>query len=117
SWRCLSEVGIEGIALYAADGRPLADYGQRPTFGPPRASATGALMFPHDDDPVKRRFQPGGESFDIIWPSTVSGLPFTVVARLSTAELAAELNAYVLTIGGLVLVLSLFVAVVTVAVI
>jgi PAS domain S-box-containing protein len=117
SWRSLAEIGIEGIALYAENGEPLATHGRHPTLGPLPGSATGALVFLHGDDLVKRRFLPGEDSFEILWPPAVSGLPFTVVARLDTGGLAAELNAYVLRIGGLVLVLSLFVSAVTVAVI
>jgi len=116
-WTSFAQVGIAGLALYAEDGRLLAGRGERPDLRPEPGLAASGRLLARGDDPTRRRLVDGEQRFDVLWPPSVSGLPFTVVARLGTERIAADLQAYVLRIGGLVLILSLFVAVVTVAVI
>ncbi|MGE5768591.1 MAG: ATP-binding protein [Bacteroidota bacterium] len=116
-WSSFTDTDVEGIALYADDGRLIGGRGRLPALRPERTATARGISFARGDDPTERRFPSGEDSFEILWPPAVSGLPFTVVARLDTTRLTRELNAYVLRVGGLVLVLSLFVSAVTVAVI
>ena len=116
-WSALELVAVAGMALYAEDGRLLAVQGQRPGLRPSPDRSTAERSIARGDDPTVRRLAPDEESYEILWPPVVSGLPFTVVARFGTAAVNNELLSYVLRIAVLVLVLSIFVAAVTVAVI
>jgi PAS domain S-box-containing protein len=117
SWPAFQAVNVEGLAIYAEDGVLLASQGRRPDLRPrPTANDVGRTLA-RGDDPTQRSFATGEDSYEVLWPSAVSGLPFTVVARLDTSMIAADLRGYVLRIGGLVLLLSLVVSGVTVAVI
>ena len=115
SWEPFQHVGIEGMALYTEGGRLLAVQGRRPDLVPQPGAGATERSLARGDDPTLRRS--GGGSREILWPPVVSGLPFTVVARLDTDEIGQELTAYVLRIAALVLVLSVIVSGVTVAVI
>ncbi|GAB4373162.1 MAG: hypothetical protein Kow00114_35020 [Kiloniellaceae bacterium] len=115
SWSAFAQVAIEGLALYAENGRLLAAQGHRPELAPQPGAGATERSLARGDDPTLRRS--AGSSLEILWPPVVSGLPFTVVARLDTDGIHRELIAYVLRIAGLILILSLIVSGVTVAVI
>ena len=117
SWAAFQAVNVEGLAIYAKDGAMLASQGRRPDLRPLRAASDVGRSLARGDNPTQRSFPNGSDSYEVLWPSAVSGLPFTVVARLDTSMIAADLRGYVLRIGGLVLLLSLVVSSVTVAVI
>ena len=117
SWNAFEAVNVEGLAIYSENGTQLASQGRRPDLRPLRAATDIGRSLARGDDPTRRSFSTGADSYEVLWPPAVSGLPFTVVARLDTSLIAEDLRAYVLRIGGLVLLLSLVVSGVTVAVI
>jgi len=117
SWNTFQQQGVEGMALYAEDGSLLASRGAQPSLRPRSGPAEVGRTLARGGDPTERAFITGEDCYDILWPSAVSGLPFTIAARLSTAAIATDLQAYVLRVGGLVLILSIVVSGVTVAVI
>ncbi len=116
SWNTFRQVSVEGLALYAEDGSLLASRGERPQLRPRPGPTAAGRSLARGEDPTIRHFPGGEDSYDILWPPAVSGLPFTVVARLSTTAISEDLQAYVLRIGALVLILSLCVSCFTVAV-
>ncbi|WP_340117225.1 ATP-binding protein [Pelagibius sp. 7325] len=115
SWPAFAQVSVEGMAIYAEDGRLLAAAGRRPVLAPLARSGATERSLARGDDPTVRRSD--GNSHEILWPPVVSGLPFTAVARLDTTAIERDLAAYVLRIAALILILSLIVSGVTVAVI
>ncbi len=114
TWNIFENVAVAGIAVYAENGILLANRGLNPDLKPQRDATERALA--RNEDPTLRRFSDNGD-YEILWPPEVSGLPFTVVARLNTDGITAELNAYMLRVGGLILILSLAVSMATGAVI
>ncbi len=122
-WTTLQRVAVQGLAIYAGDGRLLASRGALPALRPPPTAGiatlhreNGALGHLHEGDGVLRRDAEVSGAYDIFWPPEISGLPFNVVARIDVGGLNAELAGYVLRISGLILILSLIVSGVTVAV-
>ena len=114
TWNIFENVTVAGIAVYAENGILLANRGLNPDLKPQRDATERALA--RNEDPTLRRFSDNGD-YEILWPPEVSGLPFTVVARLNTDGISAELTAYMLRVGGLILILSLAVSMATGAVI
>ncbi|MGF1593484.1 MAG: ATP-binding protein [Kiloniellaceae bacterium] len=118
SWVSFERLSVDGLALYAEDGRLLASRGRNPDLRPHHAGASNVgRSIARGVDPTRRHFPTGGHHFEVLWPPAVSGLPFTISARVSTAEIAEDLLGFVLRIGVLVLLLSLVVSAATVAVI
>ncbi|WP_193368302.1 sensor histidine kinase [Pelagibius marinus] len=114
TWPTFEHVAVEGVALYAENGVLLGSQGRRPDLlsnegmrGPTTA---------HEEQLTFRHFPEESGAYEVLWPPSVSNLPFTVVARLGTAAIDAELNAYMFRVGVLILILSMAVSVVTVAV-
>ena len=116
TWDTLEQFSIEGIAVYAENGGLLASHGLRPDLQPNPDRTQALRSIARQEEPTVRTFPDSGDYYEVLWPPVVSGLPFSVAARISTAEIDAELHAYVLRIAGLVLVLSLIVSACTVAV-
>ena len=108
TWSIFEHVTVEGIAVYAENGVQLANMGQAPSLKPQRAQTERALA--RNEDPTIRRFISEDNHYEILWPPEASGLPFTVVARMGGEGITAELNGYVLRIGGLILILTLAVS-------
>ena len=125
NWPSFQHVTVTGTAVYALDGRLLASRGALPELNPAKAAPAAAIhrenygsqSHGHDDSGAIRQESASGTYYEVLWPPDVSGLPFNVVARIDTTAMTEELHAYVLRIGGLILVLSLVVSVVTVAVV
>ena len=95
---------LRGGAIYSPEGNMIGVFGEVPELDLDAAMSL---------EPVDRRVA-DGERFEFAWPGTESGLPYTVVARSDTEWISAELWAFVLRIGGLVLLISSFVTGVTV---
>ena len=117
SWPSFQQVNVESLALYADDGRLIARNGPLPALRPLVDRAAADRLLARGANPTQWHYPSSEDYYEILWPPAVSGLPFTVVARLSKTEIAGDLQGYVLRIGALVLLLSLIVSGVTVAVI
>jgi PAS domain S-box-containing protein len=116
SWSSFQQVNVKGLALYAEDGSLIVSHGERPALRPQPGPNQVGRSLARGRDPTIRDFPSDEDRYDILWPPAVTGLPFTMVARLSTTAISQDLQAYVLRIGALVLILSLCVSCVTVAV-
>lgn len=95
---------LRGGAIYSPEGNLVGVFGEVPELDLEAAMSLGA---------VDRRVS-DGERFEFAWASAESGLPYSVVARADTDWIGAELWAFVLRVGGLVLLISTFVTGVTV---
>jgi signal transduction histidine kinase len=91
-----------GGALYGLDGAMLAEFGEPPVSG------YAALQ----QASKSQRRVADGTRFEFLWPPSESGLPYAITARAETGWLGAELTNFVLRVGGLVIVISLFVTIV-----
>ncbi len=98
--RSLVRDRVKGGALYHADGRFIGSFGEAPELTPQAADATIVLA--------------DGERFEVHWPGGETALPFDVVARLDSSWIGDELESFVWRILGLVLLISCFVAGVTI---
>ncbi len=114
TWRTFEHVNVEGIALYAENGALLGRQGRKPDLQPGEGSLGPTSA--HGEHLTFRHFPAESGAYEVLWPPEVSNLPFTVVARLGTTEIDAELNAYMFRVGVLILILSMAVSGVTVAV-
>ncbi len=65
------------------------------------------MRFRHSED---------GRFYEVVWPSQVTQLPITVVARLDASAIGLELLAFVFRIIGLILLISAFVCAVTLSI-
>ena len=95
--QALHDAGILGAALHGAAGKRLA------TFG----------TIPLPDRPQKGS-RIDGTTYETVLPQGAGGLPHTAVLRLDASGVIEELHAFLLHIGGLVLIVSGFVSAVTV---
>ncbi len=87
---------LMGGAIYREDGSLMVRFGEAPTLKPaPAAKAT----------PLARR-SGDGTRYDVRWLPDDLGASYTVVGRLDSSWLAAELTAFVWRIIGLVLLIS-----------
>ncbi len=116
TWDTLEHFSVDGLAVYAENGTLLASHGLQPNLQPNPDRTHVLRSIARRQEPSVRAFPESGNYYEVLWPPVVSGLPFSVVARINTAAVDAELRAYVLRIAGLVLVLSFLVSAVTVAV-
>lgn len=89
----LTPCGLAGAALYGADGRRIGTFGE-----PPAVTRPGE---------AKR--SPNGQRYDVAWPPSATGLPFTVVGRLDASCVPVEVRAFVWRILGLILLISVVV--------
>ena len=108
AWPTFQAVAVQGLAVYAENGTRLASQGQLPGLQP--RDGRPALSLARGEDPTLRRFPGDGTHYEVLWPPEVSGLPFTVAVRIDTTGISRKLNAYLLRIGGLILVLTLAVS-------
>ena len=98
---------LRGGALFDAQGGLIGTFGERPEIAPEAAEQDGVAALWHRE--VDR--------YDVLWPSRHSGLPFQLAARLDSAPIETELRAFVLRIGGLILIVSAFVCAATILVV
>ncbi len=97
---------VLGGAVYDADGYFIGAFGDTPLLTPGIVSG-GA--------PAKSRLD-DGRVYEVLWPPSRTGLPYTIVGRLNSQPIKAELVAFLFRIMGLVLLISGFVCVATMAV-
>lgn len=123
SWRAFQNVGVRGLAVFDVQGRLIEATGEPvvlvPDIRPPSASnAPKANPASHQggDGTVQRRFREQFGIYAVLWSSEHLGLPYIVSARIGTQAIDAELSAFVLRIGGLVLILAVVVSAATITV-
>ncbi len=97
---------------------------------PPGTVITGYVQFDEAGDvhhragePVgiglgdESRYVEDGRRYETIWYGSVTNMPYAVAARLDSSAVQPELNAFLMRIAGLVLLISMSVAVATMAVV
>ncbi len=100
----LSDAQVLGATLYGAGGERLLTFGEAPSLAPPDLN----------QERIERGARIDGTIYEVILPQGSAQLPYTAVLRLDARGVVAELHAFVLRIGGLVLIISVFVSAVTV---
>ena len=100
--KALHDAGILGAALHDAEGERLATFGDVPLLAPP------------DLDRVRKGSRIDGSIYEILLPEGAGALPYTTVLRMDARSVIEELYAFLLRIGSLVLIISVFVSAVTV---
>ena len=95
---------LKGGALYSADGELIGKFGEAPERRLTGAGVAGSS---------ERTETADGTRAEVVWPVSVTGLSFIVVARLDSSMLDAELSAFAWRISGLVAVIALAVTVAT----
>jgi len=95
-----------GATLYRSDGSEIGRIGAPPELTLERARSQG----------LRRMRSPDGRAFDVLWEAGENGMPLTIAARLDSSWVAAELDAFVWRIIGLVLLISGFVSAVIMAI-
>ena len=116
AWPSLQGLGITGLAVFDATGRPLAAHGEPVLLVPQPSGADGALADRRSTALVFRRHDSSAGVYSVLWPAAATALPFTVSAKASTAAIAQELRSFVFRIGGLVLIIAFVVTAATVAI-
>lgn len=86
---------IVGGALYDAEGTLIGTFGE----------ATVLELAPNSAG-LTQRLTADGSRLEVLWTSTETGLPFTVVGRLDAEWIADELVSFVWRILGLTLLIS-----------
>ncbi|MFE4105219.1 adenylate/guanylate cyclase domain-containing protein [Almyronema epifaneia] len=97
---------ILGAALYRVNGELVDAFGEVPA-GPTTALPTQAGW---------HRLHNRGDRYDVAWPSANFQDQFVFVVRLNATGVKHEMGQYALAIGGLVIIISAFVTLVTVVV-
>ncbi|NIA68808.1 PAS domain S-box protein [Pelagibius litoralis] len=114
SWQDFQNVGVAGIALYDGAGLPLAAKGDPVVLVPDSTVRQGEAQAGPEPATTFRRLREASGIYAVLWPGKASGLPFVMSVRLDTTAIDGELKAFVLRIGGLVLLLACFVSVTTI---
>jgi PAS domain S-box-containing protein len=91
---------IGGAALYDGSGAFIGGFGEAPELTPAGAYPPERVAQRQDD----------GARYEVMWPGTEIGLPFTVVGRMNASWIDGELVAFLWRIAGLVLLISVFVS-------
>jgi PAS domain S-box-containing protein len=118
-WGSFTQLAVAGMAIYNDKGGLLASRGNVPglRIGANRQAYEVMAQRPVTRDKKATLRSPETEGhYEILWSPADSGLPFTLVVRIGTADIDEELQAYLLHIAGLVLILSLCVSIATAAV-
>ena len=97
---------VRGGRLHRADGSLIGSFGEVPALTL-EAVQSGARQARRSAD---------GMYYDVVWRAEETGLPFSVAARLDASWIGPELQAFVWRIFGLVLLISVFVSIVTMAI-
>ena len=100
----LNDAKVLGATLHGAGGERLLTFGEAPSLAPPDLN----------QDRIERGTRIDGTIYEVILPRGTAQLPYTAVLRLDARGVIEELHAFVLRIGGLVLIISGFVSAVTV---
>ncbi|WP_422365992.1 PAS domain-containing sensor histidine kinase [Pelagibius sp.] len=124
NWPAFQNIGVSGLAVFDAQGRMLEAMGDpvvlvpdiRPSSASPARKTNTLSRKGGDGGTVQRRFREQLGFYAILWPSDHLGLPYIVSARIGTQTIDAELLAFVLRIGGLVLILAAVVSAATITV-
>jgi class 3 adenylate cyclase len=97
---------IVGYAVYTTDGRLVGSLGEQPR------------MVPQDltSQEMGLRVDQSGQRLDVAWARTWMRKNYVVVLRHDISHVQAELKSFGLRIAGLVVIISLFVTVTTMAV-
>ncbi len=95
-----------GAIFYQGDGSEAGRIGAPPELTLERARSQG----------LRRLRSADGRALDVLWEAGESGMPPAIAARLNAAWVAAEMDAFVWRIIGLVLLISGFVSAVIVAI-
>lgn len=93
---------LVGGTVYDADGAAVGTFGERPVNSLEKIAAAPAYM--RDSN-----------RYEVVWPPAKTGLDITVLGRINASSVPVRLQGYVWRIAGLVLLISGFVAVVTMA--
>jgi len=94
---------LTGGAIYTPGGTVIGTFGERPEITLETFRTLGA--------PGVRNG--GGERFEAVWLPAETGLSVIVIGRLDASHIGPELRAFLVRIGGLVLLISVFVSAVT----
>ncbi len=105
-WRLNQGRHVLGGAVYGANGDFIGSFGEPPVLTPEKVKA-GA--------PAKSRLD-DGRLYEVVWPPSRTGLPYTIVGRLNSQPINGELVVFLFRIMGLVLLISGFVCFATMAV-
>jgi PAS domain S-box-containing protein len=95
-----------GAILYRGDGSEMGRIGSPPELTLERARSQG----------LRRLRSADGRALDVLWEADENGMSPTIAARLDAAWVAAEMDAFVWRIIGLVLLISGFVSAVIMAI-
>ncbi len=95
-----------GGAIYTDDGTLIGTFGEVPDLRLVQSVRT----IPNKTS-VAHNYR-----MDVLWKSAVTGLPFTLIGRLDTAWIHAELRNFILRIAGLVFLISVVVCGITLTV-
>lgn len=94
---------LRGGAVYRPGGAAIGTFGEAPLTSL-EAVRAGAPLSGYVDG--KRRYE-------VVWNAAETGLPFTIIGRIDSTRIAPELLAFLGRIGGLILLISDFVCLVT----
>lgn len=94
---------LRGAALYRKDGTLIGMSGETPQISPDTVLAGSP----------EKRFSQDRQRYDVTWRAGEGSLPITVIGRLDSVWVQAELNSFVWRIIGLVMVIALFVTIIT----
>lgn len=97
---------IRGVAVYAPDGRLIAQVGLLPEV------AFAALA----EGEIVRRISRDRRHYDVAWPRRSGMNEYAIMVRHDATRVNQEMRQYVLAIAGLVIIISLFVTFVTIIV-
>ena len=93
---------IVGGALYNSDGKLIGSFGEKPELSISDIKRNPKDTFRSQD----------GTRYDAAWTPKQMGRDTYLIIRHDTSSLQPELNAFMLRIGGLVIIISIFVTVV-----
>ncbi len=126
NWPDLRRIGVAGLAVFDRAGQLRAEKGIS-VFGNLQAGEhPGQILNRLNESPqhsereamiAHRQLRDSDGTYAVFWSQQATNLPFAIFARLETAAIDEELQAFVLRIGGLVLILALVVSATTVAII
>ena len=108
----LASAEITGGTVYHLDGRRMGTFGEAPVLAAAIPTGAGQGL----ETTVRQRSE-NGRRYAVLYPAAISRLPYIVVANLRADWVAGELTAFLWRIVGLVLLITSFVTVATMAVI
>ncbi len=94
---------VRGGAIYFGKGAPPRIFGEMPDLTPAAVRAGGA----------KQGYASDRARYEALWQPAETGFPFVVVGRMDSSVIHGELVAFLWRIGGLTLLITSFVCLVT----